>query len=205
MGKACFQVDIAPVSSWSWGSHHCCAEQHQCSLPIAPQAPGSHSSSAYAEDALNPWSFPLPLFPGHERSVQPQCKPSRTRIPLPPSPPLQVAQKSLPAGDVGMGQLLPHPIELLFHHLERWEGTTRAAPLGCTHSAPFGNAWHQTLVAPQLPRAVLPLLFPEDLSFPCSPCFCLSGWHPPSSLPGGALPAFSSPPLDSLLWLPLFF
>lgn len=28
-------------------------------------------------------------------------------------------EKSLPAGGVGMGQLLPHPIELPLHHLER--------------------------------------------------------------------------------------
>lgn len=125
--------------------------------------PGSHSPSAYTEDAINPGLFPpfpfsLATSPG--RSVQPRRKPSRTHIPLPHSPPAQVAQKSLPAGDVGMGQLLPHPIKLPLHHLESREETTRAAPLSCTCSAPLGDAWHRMPADPWLPRAALPLAFP---------------------------------------------
>lgn len=100
----------------------------------------SQSPSAYAEDALNPKVFPpLPFSQAIStgRSVQPQCKPSRTHIPLAP---VLAGEKSLPNGGVGMGQLLAHPIKLSFHHLERQEETTKAALLGCTRSAPLGSS-----------------------------------------------------------------
>lgn len=118
----------------------------------------SQSPSACAEDALNPKGFtpppPFALFPGR----QPRHKPSRTRIPLRP---VLLVEKSLPGGGTGMGQLLAHSIELSFHHLESREETTKAPLLGCTRSAPLGNAWHWMPAAPLLPGATL--LFPEDL------------------------------------------
>lgn len=122
--------------------------------------------------------FSLAIGPG--RSVQLQHKPTRTRIPLPHSPPAQVVEKSLPAGGVGIGQLLPHPIKLPLHHLESQEETLRAAPLGCTHSAPLSDPWHWMLAVPRLPGAALPLAFPE-----------------------GPLPPYSSPSVVPLLSLSL--
>lgn len=160
---------------------------------------GSHSPLAYTEDALNPGSFPFSLATGSGRSVQSWRKPSGTHIPLPPSPPVQVAEKSLPAGDVGMGQLLPHPIKLPLHHPESREETTRAALLGCMRSAPLGDAWHRTPVAPWLPGAALPLIF----SLRTSPSLLLSFLLPPFSVsPSGPLPR-PSPGIPCLLSLPL--
>lgn len=62
------QAQERPVARWMqhlWAlgevaglGDHVPAEQHQYSLPTALRVPGSHSPSAYAEDALNPGSFP---------------------------------------------------------------------------------------------------------------------------------------------------
>lgn len=143
----------------------------------------SQSPSGYAEDALNPKVFsPLPLFPGHQHW---EVSPAPVQAPQDPHPaPSGTGSgESLPNGDVGMGQLLAHSIKLSFHHLESQEEITKAALLGCTRSAPLGNAWHRMPAAPLLFGATL--LFPEDLSLL-------------TPLPPSLVPSFSVSPTGPL-------
>lgn len=97
-------------------------------------------------------------------------------------------EKSLPDGDVGMGQLLPHSIKLPFHHLQSQEETTRAALLGCTRLAPLGNAWHW------MPAALLPFFSLEPL---CSLLF-LEDLSLLTPLPPSLVPSFSLSPAGPL-------